>query len=78
MTTHTPFDDISLSERRETVRQALDQLPEKYRSILELAYYQGMSQSAIADHLKMPLGTVKTRSRKGLLELREHLQEWMG
>lgn len=78
MTTPTPFDEISLSERRDTVRQALDQLPEKYRLILELAYYQGMSQSAIADHLKMPLGTVKTRSRKGLLELREHLQEWMG
>ncbi len=78
MTTPTPFDEISLSERRDTVREALERLPEKYRLILELAYYQGMSQSAISDHLQMPLGTVKTRSRKGLLELRKHLQPWMG
>lgn len=78
MTTSTPFDEISLRERRDTVRQALDRLSPKYRDILELAYYQGMSQSEIAARLDMPLGTVKTRSRKGLLELREHLRDWMG
>jgi len=74
----TPFDEISLQERRDRVRNALDDLPSKYRQVLELAYYQGMSQSEIAKHLDLPLGTVKTRSRQGLLKLREHLRDWIG
>ncbi|MGD1900838.1 MAG: sigma-70 family RNA polymerase sigma factor [Geitlerinemataceae cyanobacterium] len=77
-TLDTPFDSASLEERRATVRDALEQLPEKYRQILELAYYEGMSQSEIAKQLVLPLGTVKTRSRQGLLTLRKQLQTWMG
>lgn len=81
MTDHTfdtPFDSASIEERRETVSDALSQLPEKYRQILELAYYGGMSQSEIAAQLDIPLGTVKTWSRQGLLSLRQQLQAWMG
>lgn len=74
----TPFDTASIEERRETVSDALSQLPEKYRQILELAYYGGMSQSEIATQLDIPLGTVKTWSRQGLLSLRQQLQGWMG
>ncbi|WP_017663290.1 sigma-70 family RNA polymerase sigma factor [Baaleninema simplex] len=74
----TPFDEVSLQERRDRVRDALDDLPSKYRQVLELAYYQGMSQSEISAYLDLPLGTVKTRSRQGLLKLREHLRDWIG
>lgn len=77
-TSDTPFDSASIEERRETVADALSQLPDKYRQILELAYYGGMSQSEIAAQLDVPLGTVKTWSRQGLLSLRKQLQAWMG
>jgi RNA polymerase sigma-70 factor (ECF subfamily) len=38
--------------------------------VLEMAYYEGLSQSAIGERLQVPLGTIKTRSRQGLIRLR--------
>jgi RNA polymerase sigma-70 factor, ECF subfamily len=55
------------------VRAALDALPDGQRIPLELAYYEGISQSAIATRLNVPLGTIKTRMRQALLRLREAL-----
>lgn len=62
----------------ERMRQALAQITANQRQVLELAYYQGLSQSAIAERLAIPLGTVKTRSRQGLLALRRHLVDFRG
>ncbi len=45
------------------------------RTILELSFEQGMSQSEIAAATKLPLGTVKTHARRGLIRLRELLQQ---
>ncbi|MBE9042508.1 sigma-70 family RNA polymerase sigma factor [Oscillatoriales cyanobacterium LEGE 11467] len=73
----TPFEEAAVRERRDRVRHALKMLPAKQRQILELSYYQGLSQSAIAQRLELPLGTVKTRSRQGLLKLRQCLQDAM-
>ena len=73
----TPFELASLGQRSDYVRSALAQLPEKQRTLLEMAYYEGLSQSEIAAQLEIPLGTVKTWSRQGLLSLREHLSEWI-
>lgn len=70
----TPLEQASMGERSQLVRDAMSQLPESERLILEIAYYEGLSQSEIARRLNIPLGTVKTRSRQGLLKLRQTLQ----
>ncbi len=70
----SPLDHATLVEQRQHLRTALDQLPPTEREVLEIAYFQGLSQSEIADQLGIPLGTVKSRCRQGLLRLRTLLQ----
>jgi RNA polymerase sigma-70 factor (ECF subfamily) len=65
--------DAFKSEQRGLVNKALDQLPDEQKRPLMLAYFDGLTQSEIATRLGAPLGTVKTRMRTGLLNLREQL-----
>jgi len=55
------------------LREALMKLPAEQKQMIEMAYFQGMSQTEIAAATKTPLGTVKTRTRQALLKLREVL-----
>ena len=70
----SPMDHASQQERTTLVKDALTQLTQEQRQALELSYYQGQSQTEIAQHLGVPLGTVKSWMRRGLLKLRSHLQ----
>jgi RNA polymerase sigma-70 factor (ECF subfamily) len=63
-------------ERRRMVRQALDGLSPPQRQAIELAFFEGLSQSEIAARLNEPLGTVKTRVRLGMQKLRESLRPY--
>ena len=51
-------DEIGLPEERRAVRAALDELPAEQRQVIELMYFDGLSQSKISDRLRLPLGTV--------------------
>lgn len=69
-----PEDALVFSERQRLVRSALNALSPKQREVIELAYYSGLSHSEIAARLGQPLGTVKTRTRLGMVKLRKMLE----
>jgi RNA polymerase sigma-70 factor, ECF subfamily len=61
------------------LREALSQLPEPRRTVLHLAYVEDRTQEDIANRLDLPLGTVKSHMRRGLLQLRRDLRAgWEG
>jgi RNA polymerase sigma-70 factor (ECF subfamily) len=72
---HPIEDAVELSMQRQRVRAALAQLPENQRMVLAYAYFQGYTNSEIAELIHEPLGTVKTRIRLGMQKLRAVMLE---
>ncbi len=68
-----PEEQASWEQQRKRVCDALNVLPPEQRQVIELGYFSGLSQGEIADEIGIPLGTVKTRVRLGMLKLREAL-----
>jgi RNA polymerase sigma-70 factor, ECF subfamily len=70
-----PEDEVVQTELRATLRAALVTMPDVERTVIVLAYTDGLTQSEIAERLGWPLGTVKTRTRRALLHMRALLAE---
>jgi len=66
---------LGLPEERRIVRAALADLPGEQRDVLELMYFDGLSQSQIAEKTGIPLGTVKSRTMLGMRRMRDMLAE---
>jgi RNA polymerase sigma-70 factor (ECF subfamily) len=64
-----------LGVRRKEVREALTELPDAQRQVLEMAYFESKTQVEIAAELGIPLGTVKTRTLAAMRKLRTALEE---
>ncbi|NOK12328.1 sigma-70 family RNA polymerase sigma factor [Corallococcus exercitus] len=65
----SPDDSASAAQDQARVRAAMEQLPPEQREVVLLAYFDGLSQSEIAQRTGQPLGTVKTRARLALEKL---------
>ncbi len=70
---NAPFEHVFQHQQSQEVKTALAQLSSDQQQVLKMAYYDGLSQSEIAERLDIPLGTVKARARRGLLKLRQSL-----
>jgi RNA polymerase sigma-70 factor (ECF subfamily) len=66
--------NVLTKQRHERVRRELDALPPEQRQVLEMAYYEGLTQSEIAAKADLPLGTVKTRTLLAMKKLRSALR----
>lgn len=70
----TPERLTSMSEEHRALADALTRLTSDQRVLIEQAFFMGYTQSELAERFNLPLGTVKTRIRQGMLAMREHLQ----
>ncbi|MBK8550334.1 MAG: sigma-70 family RNA polymerase sigma factor [Ignavibacteria bacterium] len=69
-----PEMNISMDQEQQEVAVALRSLNQNQRDLIEFAYFRGYSQSELAEHFQIPLGTVKTRMRAAMMLLRDKLK----
>jgi len=65
--------DLLVSDKARRVKAAMEKLPPNHRQVIELAYFEGLSQTEMAERMGQPLGTVKTWVRTALKSLRDDL-----
>jgi len=71
----TPEAVVLDAERRGTVKDALAELPAEQRRLIEAAFFEGYTHSELAKRFELPLGTVKTRIRAGMIAMRQRLEQ---
>lgn len=74
----SPAEYVVMKERREAIRQALHQIPEEQRVVLQGAYLEELTQRHLAEQLNKPLGTIKSLIRYGLRNMRRQLRKYVG
>jgi RNA polymerase sigma-70 factor (ECF subfamily) len=70
----TPEWHAALGQRQRDVQRALSALPSEQRELIEQAFFFGFTYSELAERFSLPIGTVKTRIRTGMLSLRENIE----
>jgi RNA polymerase sigma-70 factor, ECF subfamily len=71
----SPEKAAAATEQQRAIARALETLPPEQRVLIEQAYFLGLTQSELAEQFKLPLGTVKTRIRTGMMALRQQLSQ---
>jgi RNA polymerase sigma-70 factor (ECF subfamily) len=71
----SPEEQTAERERRRRVQLVLNELPPEQREVVELAFFGGLTHAELAERLREPLGTIKSRIRMGLLRLRGLIEE---
>ncbi|MEQ8356404.1 MAG: sigma-70 family RNA polymerase sigma factor [Kiloniellaceae bacterium] len=71
-----PADQAEISQEMERVLGCLGNLGDEQRNCILLSYHQGMTPTEVANRIKRPVGTVKTWIRRGLMKVRECLDQW--
>ena len=74
----SPADRLLERAIADDLRSALDKLPEHYRTVILLRFYEGLRPGEISERLRVPLETVKTRIKRGLARLRDGLDDEYG
>jgi RNA polymerase sigma-70 factor (ECF subfamily) len=67
----SPLEQMQVEERKQVVRASVDRLPDFLKQVVILAYYQGLKYKDIADALRIPVGTVKSRLHTAMCKLQE-------
>lgn len=69
-----PDSVMTINSTSEQIKSAIDTLSDIQKDLLEFAYFRGFSQSELAEHFELPLGTVKTCIRSAMIKLRDKLK----
>ncbi|MCK9479406.1 MAG: sigma-70 family RNA polymerase sigma factor [Firmicutes bacterium] len=72
-----PYDEALSNEKKENIKKAINALPDKYRAAVVLRDIMGSSYDEVAEILRCPVGTVKSRISRGRDMLKEMLSEYM-
>lgn len=67
-------ENTTTADEHVLIKELVDQLKPEHRQMIEMAFFKGYTQEELAEELNMPLGTVKTRARAALMQLRKYFK----